>query len=158
MTCLLIKFNKYVQCQYKHEWQIKVQKLHIFHCFNRFCLVIFIRICVLHTALILFGCISPDESHSMYNEWLCPYPDYGVYRHFQNLFGDMVVFCFIIKSFKMLRNRQKWKKLRNYGGNKYLRFGKLRGPYLFTSYQFAKFKDQINMSRLYNFVTLGKYG
>ena len=29
--------------------------------------------------------------------------------------------------------------------NKYLRFGKLRGPYLFTSYQFAKFKDQINI-------------
>jgi hypothetical protein len=25
-----------------------------------FCLVVFIRICVLHTALILFGCISPD--------------------------------------------------------------------------------------------------
>jgi hypothetical protein len=30
-------------------------------------------------------------------------------------------------------------------GNKYLSFGKLRGPYLFTSYQFAKFKDQINI-------------
>jgi hypothetical protein len=53
-------FNKYVQCHYKHEWQIKVKKLHIFHCFYRFCLVVFIRICVLHTALILFGCISPD--------------------------------------------------------------------------------------------------
>jgi hypothetical protein len=26
-----------------------------------------------------------------------------------------------------------------------LSFGKLRGPYLFTSYQFAKFKDQINI-------------
>jgi hypothetical protein len=32
----------------------------------------------------------------MYNEWLCPYPGYGVYRHFQNVFGDMVAFCFII--------------------------------------------------------------
>ena len=31
------------------------------------------------------------------------------------------------------------------GGNKYLRFEKLRGPYLLTSYQFAKFKDQINI-------------
>ena len=35
--------------------------------------------------------------------------------------------------------------MRNYGENKYVRFGKLRGPYLFTSYQFAKFKDQINI-------------
>jgi hypothetical protein len=25
-----------------------------------FCLVVFIQICVLHTALVLFGCISPD--------------------------------------------------------------------------------------------------
>jgi hypothetical protein len=57
---LIYCFNKYVQCQYKHEWQIKVKKLHIFHCFYMFCLVVFIRICVLHTALILFGCISPD--------------------------------------------------------------------------------------------------
>jgi hypothetical protein len=32
----------------------------------------------------------------MYNEWLCPYPGYGVYRHFQNVFDDMVAFCFII--------------------------------------------------------------
>ena len=31
------------------------------------------------------------------------------------------------------------------GGNKYLHFEKLRGPNLFTSYQFAKFKDQINI-------------
>jgi hypothetical protein len=29
-------------------------------------------------------------------EWLCPYPGYGVYRHFQNFYGDMVAFCFII--------------------------------------------------------------
>jgi hypothetical protein len=32
----------------------------------------------------------------MHNEWLCPYPGYGVYRHFQNFYGDMVAFCFII--------------------------------------------------------------
>jgi hypothetical protein len=57
---LIYCFNKYVQCQYKHEWQIKVKKLHIFHCFYRFCLVVFIRTCVLNTALVLFGCISPD--------------------------------------------------------------------------------------------------
>ena len=38
----------------------KVKKLHIFHCFYRFCLVVCIRICVLHTFLVLFGCISPD--------------------------------------------------------------------------------------------------
>ena len=36
-------------------------------------------------------------------------------------------------------------KLEKFWGNKYLRFGKLKGPYLFTSYQFAKFKDQINI-------------
>ena len=36
------------------------------------------------------------ESQSMHNEWLCPYPGYGVYRHFQNFYGDMVAFCFII--------------------------------------------------------------
>jgi hypothetical protein len=29
-------------------------------------------------------------------EWLCPYPGYGVYRHFQKKIGDMVAFCFII--------------------------------------------------------------
>ena len=57
---LIYCFNKYVQCQYKHEWQIKVKILHILLCFYRFCLVVFIRICVLHTALVLFGCISPD--------------------------------------------------------------------------------------------------
>ena len=60
LIMLIYCFNKYVQCHYKHEWQIKVKKLHIFHCFYRFSLVVFIRICVLHTALILFGCISPD--------------------------------------------------------------------------------------------------
>ena len=32
--------------------KIKVKKLHIFYGFYRFCLVVFIRICVLHTALI----------------------------------------------------------------------------------------------------------
>jgi hypothetical protein len=36
------------------------------------------------------------ESHSMHNEWLCPYPGYGVYRQFQEHFGDIVAFCFII--------------------------------------------------------------
>jgi hypothetical protein len=36
------------------------------------------------------------ESHSMYNEWLCPYPGYGIYSHFQKKFCDMVAFCFII--------------------------------------------------------------
>ena len=50
-------------------------------------------------------------------------------------------------------NRQKWKNLRNYGGNKYLRFGKLRGPYLFSSYQFAKFKDQINIGPGYQVIS-----
>ena len=57
---LIYCFNKYVQCQYKHEWQIKVKKLHIFHCFYRFCLVVFIPICILQTALVLFDCISPE--------------------------------------------------------------------------------------------------
>ena len=57
---LMYCFSIYVQCQNKQKWQIKVKKLHIFHCFYRFCLVVFIRICVLHTALVLFGCISPD--------------------------------------------------------------------------------------------------
>jgi hypothetical protein len=60
LIILIYCLNKYLQCQYKHEWQIKVKKLHIFHCFYKFSLFVFIRICVLHTALVLFGCISPD--------------------------------------------------------------------------------------------------
>jgi hypothetical protein len=35
-----------------------------------------------------------------------------------------------------------------------LRFGKLRGPYLFTSYQFAKLKDQINIDPGYEVISV----
>jgi hypothetical protein len=35
-----------------------------------------------------------------------------------------------------------------------LRFGKLRGSYLFTSYQFAKFKDQINIGPGYQVISV----
>jgi hypothetical protein len=43
-----------------------------------------------NVTIYFFHIYYTPESHSMYNEWLCPYPGYGVYRHFQNLFGDMV--------------------------------------------------------------------
>ena len=33
-------------------------------------------------------------------------------------------------------------------------FGKLSGPYLFTSYQFAKFKDQINIGPGYQVISV----
>ena len=51
-------------------------------------------------------------------------------------------------------NRQKLKNLRNYERNTYLRFGKLRGSYLFTSYQFAKVKDQINIGPGYQVISV----
>ena len=40
-----------------HLLEEMYEKLHIFHCFYRFCLVVFIRICVLHTLwfCLLFG-------------------------------------------------------------------------------------------------------
>jgi hypothetical protein len=60
LIMLIYCFNKYVQCQYKHEWQIKVKKLHIFSVSTCFVWWYIIRICVLHTSLVLFGCISPD--------------------------------------------------------------------------------------------------
>jgi hypothetical protein len=53
-----------------------------------------------------------------------------------------------------LGNRQKLKNLRNYERNTYLRFGKLRGSYLFTSYQFAKVKDQINIGPGYQVISV----
>jgi hypothetical protein len=44
------------------------------------------------------------------------------------------------------RKRRRKCTLKSYDRfTKYLRFEKLRGPNLFTSYQFAKFKDQINI-------------
>jgi hypothetical protein len=55
--------------------------------------------------IYFFHIYYTPESHSMYNEWLSPYPGYGVYRHFQ--FFSVILWL--------------------------------------TSYQFAKFKDQINI-------------
>jgi hypothetical protein len=46
--------------------------------------------------IYFFHIYYTPESHSMYNEWLCPYPGYGVHRHFQKKLGDIVAFCFII--------------------------------------------------------------
>jgi hypothetical protein len=58
----------------------------------------------------------------------------------------------IVEKWNNLRSREidKNGKIRqNYEGNTSLGFGKLRGPYLFTSYQLAKFKDQINIGSGY---------
>ena len=54
------------------------------------------KVTVKNVTIYFFHIYYTSESHSMHNEFLCPYPGYGVYRHFQNISGDMVVFCFII--------------------------------------------------------------